>query len=549
MKKSCTVSGKEFEITDDDLKFYEKMGVSAPTLCPDERQRRRISFRNFRNFYHRKCDATGKKIISMYSPENKFPIYENSYWWSDKWDGYSYEMDFDFSRSFFEQYKELSEKVPRIDTVKVNCENSIYTNFAFHSKNCYLVFGCIKNEDCCYGNIVWHSKNCIDCLYVYRCELCSNSVDLVDCYDVHCSTESANCSESYFLHDCRNCKNCFGCTNLRNAQYCFQNEQLTKDEYFEKLKHIFPLSYSIFEQGRLWMEDKKKKKCFFPELFGLKNERVSGNHIYESKNIFHGFDVKGSEDSKFLYTVGFAEDCMDISFSGAEKMKYCYDCLTLVGTENLVGCHSIQNSNNIAHSEFCYYSHDLLGCTGLKKAQYCILNKQYSKDEYFVLREKIVQHMKETGEWGEFFPIELSPFGYNETMAQEYFQLTKEECLARGWKWKDEEKTIKYSGPKYEIPNTIEEVSEDILKKILECETCKKNYRLVKPELEFYRKMKLPIPRNCPNCRHKARMVLRNPRILFSHRCDKCQKNIKTTFASNRLEIVYCEECYLKTIN
>ena len=29
-----------------------------------------------------------------------------------------------------------------------------------------------------------------------------------------------------------------------------------------------------------------------------------------------------------------------------------------------------------------------------------------------------------TGEWGEFFPSSLSPFGYNETVAQEYFPLT-----------------------------------------------------------------------------------------------------------------------------
>ena len=33
--------------------------------------------------------------------------------------------------------------------------------------------------------------------------------------------------------------------------------------------------------------------------------------------------------------------------------------------------------------------------------------------------------MKSTGEWGEFFPHELSPFGYNETVAQEYFPLNE----------------------------------------------------------------------------------------------------------------------------
>jgi hypothetical protein len=34
---------------------------------------------------------------------------------------------------------------------------------------------------------------------------------------------------------------------------------------------------------------------------------------------------------------------------------------------------------------------------------------------------KIIAHMQETGERGEFFHLSLSPFGYNETVAMEYF--------------------------------------------------------------------------------------------------------------------------------
>ena len=137
-------------------------------------------------------------------------------------------------------------------------------------------------------------------------------------------------------------------------------------------------------------------------MFGLKNEQVLGNHIYESKNIVQGFDVKGSEDSSYLYTVGIVENCMDISFSGSEKKKFCYNCIALIGTEETIGSQAIRNSSNITYSEFCYSSHDLFGCAGLKNAEYCILNKQYSKEEYFALRNRIVEHMKKTEEWGTF---------------------------------------------------------------------------------------------------------------------------------------------------
>lgn len=35
--------------------------------------------------------------------------------------------------------------------------------------------------------------------------------------------------------------------------------------------------------------------------------------------------------------------------------------------------------------------------------------------------------MISAGEWGEFFPHEHSPFGYNETVANEYFPMTESE--------------------------------------------------------------------------------------------------------------------------
>ena len=49
----------------------------------------------------------------------------------------------------------------------------------------------------------------------------------------------------------------------------------------------------------------------------------------------------------------------------------------------------------------------------------------------------IIAHMKETGEWGEFFPATLSPHGYNETVAQDYFPLSKQDVEKRGWYWRE----------------------------------------------------------------------------------------------------------------
>jgi len=75
--KTCAISGEEFDVTDKDLQFYEKVSpifgerkysIPSPTLSPDERKRRRFTWRNERKLYHRKCDLTGKQMISIYDP-------------------------------------------------------------------------------------------------------------------------------------------------------------------------------------------------------------------------------------------------------------------------------------------------------------------------------------------------------------------------------------------------------------------------------------------------------------------------------------------------
>jgi hypothetical protein len=176
------------------------------------------------------------------------------------------------------------------------------------------------------------------------------------------------------------------------------------------------------------------------------------------------------------------------------------------------------------------------------------LNKQYSKKEYEELVPKIIKHMKANNEWGEFFPHNLSPFAYNETVAQNYFPMSKGEVLERGWSWYEDVESKSYKGPEYEMPNDIKDVPDDMTRHILICEVSDKLYKIIPQELEFYRKINLPIPRRCPEQRHKDRMTLVNPRRLWERECNKCNKAIQSTYAPERPEKIYCEECYLKEV-
>ena len=60
--------------------------------------------------------------------------------------------------------------------------------------------------------------------------------------------------------------------------------------------------------------------------------------------------------------------------------------------------------------------------------------------------------------------------------------------------------------------------------------------------------MNIPVPRRCFFCRHHDRITRRGPFKLWKRNCDKCKKEIRTNYAPERPEIVYCEKCYQQEV-
>ena len=56
--------------------------------------------------------------------------------------------------------------------------------------------------------------------------------------------------------------------------------------------------------------------------------------------------------------------------------------------------------------------------------------------------------------------------------------------------------------------------------------------------------MGIPVPHSCPQCRLASHFERLNPIHLWERTCAKCSKEINTAFAPERLEVVYCVECY-----
>jgi hypothetical protein len=237
-------------------------------------------------------------------------------------------------------------------------------------------------------------------------------------------------------------------------------------------------------------------------------------------------------------------------YSWGFPAELCYECVT-TGSSSYhdLFCASTINSQHCAYCYFAVNSQKCFGCIGVKKREYCILNKQYSKMEYEQLVPRIVEQMKHSAEWGEFFPVWLSPLPYNTSLAQDYYPLTKEEISAKGWKWFEGENPHSKPAQTVPLPDSIDDVNDSLCEVVLTCRESGRPYKMIRPELEFYRRNRIPVPDCSFPVRHQARLQRRNPRRLWSRRCDKCGKAIDTTFAPQRLEEVLCAECYQHSVH
>ena len=551
----CRQCSAQFEITDEDRKFYEKMKVPEPTLCPRCRKQRRMVWGNTTNLYKRKCDITGEDIISRHAADVPFRVCSQKYWNSDEYDGIEYGRDYDFSRPFFEQFQELLEAVPHpclMRAIEFDI-NSDYTNHAGKNKNCYMIFDSDFNEDCYYSFSVNKSKNCVDNYRIKECELCHECIDCVRCHSLKYSQYCENCSESAFLKNCIGCKRCFMCSNMNNKEYCIYNQQFDQKTY-ENLMNSLSAHSEIIK----YFEDWKEFKLRYPQKYihGFHNENVSGDYLVNCKNATKCFDSMELWDCKYVSgAFGSAKDCMDCDQS-AEDAELLYENIFMAyNINNCRFCTScVSESHDLTYCHYCFYSSDLFGCAGLKRKKFCILNKQYSEEEYKKMVPKIIEQMKDPSvnsgysAWGEFPPYHLSPFAYNESLAQEFFPLTKEEALEQGFKWRDPDKK-EYLPATMQIPDDSLEADDSILEGLFACEDCGRNYKIVEQELRFYKDQKVTLPKKCFYCRHKKRFDLRNKRDLYDRTCDKCQAEILTTYDPKQPEIVYCEKCYLESLH
>ncbi len=550
MERTCTACSVNFEITDEDLAFYDKVSpifngkkerIPPPTHCPNCRLRRRMSTRNQAYMYQRKSSKTGKTIFSGYPESVPFPIIEKETWFSDAHDGREFGRDPDFSRPFFEQFMEIRNVVPLFAASVLDMENSEYCNNASHMKNCYLVFNTSYSEDSMYGENVWFTKDTVDCTQCLKCEVCYDCTKCESCYGVQNAIFSENCSDSYYLSHCRSCKNCFCCVNLSHKEYCWFNEQLTKEEYESRLKQVPLSSYSarqhIAEQFHAFTLQ-------FPRPHAVIRacEDCTGHCLSQCKSVQESFHVSDAQNVKYGFMIfESTKDCMDFTIYGTQTELIYESIICGDRAYNIQFSNECWNgSSNLLYCQHCVSCDSCFGCNAMHNKKYCILNKQYTKEEYEALVPKIIEHMRSTGEWGEFFPEQETPFGYNHTLSQRYFPKTKEEILAAGFRWQDDPPQDSIGACDVNtLPDGLPE-SDDLI--IVRSEFSGRAFKITSREIKRYRELNVPLPRMAYDERMDQRSELTGGVKLYDRTCAKSGKPIQTIYPPDSPWIIWDRE-------
>ncbi|MFH0890724.1 MAG: hypothetical protein V1856_01690 [Candidatus Liptonbacteria bacterium] len=358
-----------------------------------------------------------------------------------------------------------------------------------------------------------------------------------------------------------NCQDCFASANLRNKKYYAWNKPMSRAEYLAEVGKYDLGSYKTYKEVQERAREFWKTQIPKSEY----NEFVSnctGSNIFHCKNVQEGIEVYETEDSKYVYRLwGPAnKNCYDVSMWGV-NLSDSYECCVvgedatgmLFCQETGLGCSDVQYSKTSISSNHNF------GCVSVKKSEYTILNKRYTKEKYLELVLKIKKHMNDmpyidkTGKiyrYGEFLPPDMSPFAYNTTLAQNFFPLTREQVSAQGYTWRETDpKDMEFSIRSSDLQDHIKDVGDSVLEERIACATCGRAYRIIRMELDALKQRNLPLPRECPMCRINIKLNEwvrdngRNRRV-----CTDCGKDIESPYPEREEPKVYCRECYLAKI-
>lgn len=542
----------EFEITDKDIEFLRMLRVPPPVCCPTCRRQRRYAYNNPVHFYKRGNDAPNSKgnIISFVPPSSPLKVYDYEYYLSDSWNAFLYSTRFDEKRSFVEQLYDLRLVVPQPSITRHPTNiNSDYSINGKNSKNAYCCSAIFGSEDMWYTLLAHGSREVMDSQAVKKVEQSYNLIRSRSCAQCTYLYFSQDCINSHFLYDCRNCQDCFGCVNLRNKRYCFFNEQLSKGEYEKRVVQ----ERTDTRSGVSNVLSKFWDLVYANPVKASRNDSsidCTGVAIVNSKNCTNVTDCEKSEHERYADSVIGHKDSMDIYGTGGSELMYetsgagsqCSNVKFSALSKVVTDSEYIINCRNCDH---CF------ACMGLEGKSFCIFNQQYTDEEYYIEVDRIKSAMLKNGEYGELLGYKFSPFAYNGSFAGIAYPLSVEEIERIGGLYQvdiDSDLSALKTIAAKDVPDSIHDITRDILDLAIICEQSGRPFRIIESELNFYKRWNIPIPTVHQYLRMKDRYKYTGAGRSYSSSCRKCGIDVQTIYSDFDKWILYCDECFQKEI-
>jgi hypothetical protein len=76
------------------------------------------------------------------------------------------------------------------------------------------------------------------------------------------------------------------------------------------------------------------------------------------------------------------------------------------------------------------------------------------------------------------------------------------------------------------------------------CQNCRNQFIIEDEDFQFYKKINVPPPTFCPDCRKQRRLSWRNDNVLYNRTCALCGKSIVTLFSPESEMVIYCTRCW-----
>jgi len=559
--KTCKQCGNPIVLNETAKNIITQMKVIEPVLCNLCSMEQLMSFRNERTFYSSKCQKCNKPIVGMYPSDTKYAVWCRDCWWKGDWDATEFGLEYQGPGKFFEQMKELQLKVPREGLVSKNAENSEYSNHIRDSKDCYMCsLVADQCEDDYYSYWIVRVRNSADSYFGIGDERTYSCITTHNSYGCSYLVQADNCTDCHYCYDVRNCSNCMFSSGLRNKSYVFRNKQLTKEAYE---KEISKLDLGSSKERKKYLDEfvATRNNAIHKFSYQINSQDCSGENILNSTDVNLSYNIFDAENVYNAVSPMTSKNIVNAFSVGTQPTEWVYNSSVSKGGTNIVGGFNNLFSSGIFFCENLVSCNDCIGSIGLNKKDNCILNKQYSKEEYEKIKAELLAYWNKNGQLGEPLPKELSCFAYNETAAQDYHPKTKEEATKHGFAWKDKlpgthgKETIKAE----KIADNIKDVDEKICDEVLACTNCGRNYKVIKPELALYKKLIVPIPRECWDCRLSRNLKIMGEHKLYDRACtctlsghdhkDHCGNKFLTIYKEGEApEKVFCESCYQKEV-